>query len=72
MSGAAASPLPVRSALEMLQLEFPHHRITMRVIADKPFYLAEAAGPRIQPRFVQAETIDRLRRNWPPRSGSSP
>jgi SAM-dependent methyltransferase len=61
VTGAAASPLPVRSALEMLQLEFPHHRITMRVIADKLFYLAEAAGPGVQPRFVQAETIDRLR-----------
>jgi hypothetical protein len=56
-----ANPLPVRSALEILALDFPNHHITMRAIGDKMFYLAEAAGAHVQPRFAQAETTGRLR-----------
>jgi hypothetical protein len=56
-----ANPLPVRSALDVLALEFPHHCITMRAIGDKMFCLAEAADAHVQPRFAQAETTDRLR-----------
>jgi hypothetical protein len=54
-------PLPVRSPLDILQLDFPHHRITLRNICGKLFYLAEAASPHVQPRFAQAETTGRLR-----------
>ena len=55
------NPLPVRSALDVLALDFPHHRITMRAIGDKMFYLAEATDAHVQPRFAQAETTGRLR-----------
>jgi hypothetical protein len=55
------SALPVRSALEMLRLECPDYRIDQRVIGDRLFYIADAAGPGVQPRFAQAETADRLR-----------
>ena len=55
------SALPVRSALEMLRLECPEYRISQRVIGDRLFYIADAAGPGVQPRFAQAETVDRLR-----------
>jgi hypothetical protein len=51
----------MRTALETLQLEFPHHAITMRAIGDKMFYLAEATSPHVQPRFAQAQSTDRLR-----------
>jgi hypothetical protein len=54
-------PLPVRTALEMLQLDFPQYRISMQAIGGRMFYLAEAARPHVQPRFAQAETTDRLR-----------
>jgi SAM-dependent methyltransferase len=59
--GTARNPLPVRSPLDLLCLDFPHYRITMQAIGDRLFYLAEAIGPHVQPRFAQAETIDRLR-----------
>ena len=55
------SALPIRSALETLQLEFPEYRISQRVIGDRLFYVAEAADPGVQPVFAQAETVDRLR-----------
>jgi hypothetical protein len=58
---SSRNPLPVRTALEMLRLDFPSHRITMQAIGDKMFYLAEAAGAHVQPRFAQAETTERLR-----------
>jgi len=58
MSG---SPLPVRAALDVLRLDFPSHHITMQAIGDKMFYLAEATGSHVQPRFAQAETTERLR-----------
>ena len=51
----------MRTALETLRLEFPCYAITMRIIGDKMFYLAEATNSHVQPRFVQAETSDRLR-----------
>ena len=57
----STSALPVRSALEMLRLECPEYRIDQRVIADRLFYIADAAGPGVQPRFAQAGTVDRLR-----------
>ena len=57
----AESVLPVRSALEELRLEFPAHRICQRVIRDRLFYIAEATAERVQPRFAQAQDIDRLR-----------
>ena len=53
--------LPIRSALETLQLECPEYRISQRVISDRLFYVAEAADPGVQPMFAQAETVDRLR-----------
>jgi SAM-dependent methyltransferase len=59
--GTTRNPLPVRSPLDLLCLDFPHYRITMQAIGDRLFYLAEAIGPHVQPRFAQAETIDRLR-----------
>ncbi len=55
------SALPMRSALETLQLEFPEYRISQQVIAGKLFYVAEAADPNVQPVYAQAETVDRLR-----------
>ena len=55
------STLPVRSALEMLRLECPEYRIGQRVIGDRLFYIADAIGGEVQPRFAQAETVDRLR-----------
>ena len=55
------SALPVRSGLEMLQLECPEYRIYQRVIGDRLFCMADAVGPGVQPRFAQAETVDRLR-----------
>ena len=55
------SALPIRSALETLQLEFPEYRISQRVISDRLFYVADAADPSVQPVFAQAETVDRLR-----------
>ena len=61
MTGTAGYPLPVRPPLEMLRLAFPQYRISMRVIGDRLFYLAEAAEPGVQPRFAQATTTDRLR-----------
>ena len=39
------NPLPVRSPLDMLRLDFPDYQITMRTICGKLFYLAEAADP---------------------------
>jgi len=63
MSG---SPLPVRAALDVLRLDFPSHHITMQAIGDKMFYLAEATGSHVQPRFAQAETTERCARNCPP------
>lgn len=54
-------PLPVRTPLELLALEFPQYRISMQTIWDKLFYLAEATEPGVQPRFAQAETAERLR-----------
>jgi hypothetical protein len=53
----------MRTELETLQLEFPSYAITTRAIGDKKFYLAEAAGSHVQPRFAQAESTDRLRAN---------
>jgi hypothetical protein len=55
------SPLPVRTALDMLALDFPQYRISMQAIGGKLFYVAEAARPHVQPRYVQAETAERLR-----------
>jgi hypothetical protein len=55
------SPLPVRTALDMLRLEFPHYRITRQVIGDRLFCLAQATGSHVQPQFAQARTPDRLR-----------
>jgi hypothetical protein len=55
------NPLPVRSPLDVLRLDFPEYQITMRAIGGKLFYLAEADRPHVQPRFVQAETTGRLR-----------
>ena len=55
------SALPIRSALETLQLECPEYRISQRVIGDRLFYIADAADPGVQPMFAQAETVDRLR-----------
>jgi hypothetical protein len=54
-------PLPVRTPLELLALEFPQYRISMQTIWDKLFYLAEATEPGVQPRFAQAETAEQLR-----------
>ena len=51
----------MRTALKTLQLEFPRYAITMRTIGDKRFYLAEATGSHVQPRFAQAESTNRLR-----------
>jgi hypothetical protein len=56
-----ANPLPVRTALDMLHLDFPQYRITMQAIGGRMFYLAEAIRPYVQPRFAQAETTGRLR-----------
>jgi hypothetical protein len=55
------NPLPVRSPLDVLRLDFPEYQITMRAICGKLFYLAEADRPHVQPWFAQAETTDRLR-----------
>jgi hypothetical protein len=55
------NPLPVRSPLDVLKLDFPDYQITMRAICGKLFYLAEADRPHVQPRFAQAETTERLR-----------
>ena len=54
------NPLPVRSPLQVLALQFPQYRIWMRGIGGRPFYLAEAIVPHVQPRFAQAETLERL------------
>ena len=54
------SALPIRSALETLQIEFPGYQVSQRVIGDRLFYVAEAADPSVQPVFAQAETVDRL------------
>ncbi len=59
--GVAGNPLPVRSPLEVLALDFPQYRIWMRGIGGRLFYLAEAMDPHVQPRFAQAETLERLR-----------
>ena len=45
----------------MLRLECPDYRIDQRIIGDRLFYIADAAGPGVQPRFAQAGTVDRLR-----------
>jgi hypothetical protein len=55
------NPLPVRSPLDVLRLDFPYYQITMRAICGKLFYLAEADRPHVQPRFAQAQTTGRLR-----------
>jgi len=55
------NPLPVRSPLDLLQLEFPEYRISMQTIWDKLFYLAEAKEPGVQPRFAQAGSAEGLR-----------
>jgi hypothetical protein len=55
------NPLPVRSPLDVLRLDFPQYQITMRTIWDKLFYMAEAREAEVQPRFAQAETAERLR-----------
>jgi hypothetical protein len=55
------NPLPIRSPMDLLQLDYPQYRIALRNICGKLFYLAEAASPHIQPRFAQAESIERLR-----------
>ena len=57
----SSNPLPVRSPLDLLRLDFPGYQITMRAICGKLFYLAEADRPHIQPRFAQAGTTERLR-----------
>ncbi len=57
----AKSPLPIRTALETLQLESPGYRITQIAIGGKLFYAAEAVTDGIQPRFGQAESVERLR-----------
>ena len=46
-----------------LQLEFPDYHIAIRVIGDKMFYIAEAVTSDVQPRFAQAETMERLQAN---------
>ena len=55
------SALPIRSALETVRLECPEYRIDQRVIGGTLFYIADAISPDVQPRFAQAETVDRLR-----------
>jgi SAM-dependent methyltransferase len=55
------NPLPVRSPLDLLRLDCPGHQISMRTVADKLFYLAEATAPGVQPRFAQAVTVEGLR-----------
>jgi hypothetical protein len=55
------TPLPVRTPLELLQLEFPQYYFTMQTVWDKLVYIAKATLPEVQPRYSQAETADRLR-----------
>ena len=55
------SPLPIRTALETLQLEFVDYRIMRVAIGGKLFFVADAISSHVQPRFAQAETADRLR-----------
>ena len=55
------SALPIRSALDGLQLEFPEYGISQQVIGDRLFYVAEAVDPLVRPVFAQAQTVDRLR-----------
>jgi SAM-dependent methyltransferase len=58
---STSNPLPVRSPLDMLRLDYPGHAITQRAIWGKQFYIAAARQPRVQPVYAQAATIDRLR-----------
>lgn len=53
--------LPMRSALDALKLDFPHYEIQAQKVWDKLFYIAEARENGVQPVFVQAKSIDRLR-----------
>jgi len=55
------SPLPIRTALETLQLEFADYRIMRVAIGGKLFFVADAISSHVQPRSAQAETADRLR-----------
>jgi hypothetical protein len=55
------NPLPVRSPLDLLRLDCPHHRIIQQAVSGKLFYLAEASKPGVQPRFAQAVTVAGLR-----------
>lgn len=55
------NPLPVRSALDALRCDFPSYEIQTQKVWDKVFYTAEARRNGLQPVFVQAESIDRLR-----------
>ena len=55
------NPLPMRSALDALRLDFPQYEIQAHNVWDKLFYIAEAREGGVQPVFVQAESADRLR-----------
>ena len=55
------SALPIRSALETLQLEFPEYRIGQRVIGGTAVLHRGRLRAGVQPVFAQAETVDRLR-----------
>jgi hypothetical protein len=55
------NPLPIRSALDAVQLDFPSYEIRVQKVWDKVFYTAEAKRSGVQPVSVQAESIDRLR-----------
>ena len=55
------NPLPMRSALDALRLDFPQYEIQAHSVWDKLFYIAEAREDGVQPVFVQAESTDRLR-----------
>jgi hypothetical protein len=54
------SPLPIRTPLDVVQLDCPDHLLSAEVVHGRRFFIAQARHPGITPRWVMADSVDRL------------
>jgi hypothetical protein len=56
----SSNPLPVRMPLDVLQLDCPDHLLSTEVVHGRRFFIAQARHPGITPRWVMADSVERL------------
>lgn len=54
------NPLPIRTPLDVVQLDCPDHLLSTEVVHGRRFFIAQARHPGITPRWVMADTVERL------------